>query len=75
MDIQRNLLIVALVLVSGMLLTEWVKFRDTHVTQAAAVQEATQSAAAPAVPVTGGALLPTLALARTFDSDMTLLLA
>ena len=53
MDIQRNLLIVALVLVSGMLLTEWVKFRDTHATQAAAVQQTTQSAAAPAVPVAG----------------------
>jgi len=48
MDIQRNLLIVALVLVSGMLLTEWVKFRDTHADQAATAEAAAIAAAAPA---------------------------
>ncbi len=50
MDIQRNLLIVALVLVSGMLLTEWVKFRDTHTEQVAVAEAAAIAAAAPAAP-------------------------
>ena len=50
MDIQRNLLIVALVLVSGMLLTEWVKFRDTHTEQVAVAEAAALAAAAPAAP-------------------------
>ena len=50
MDIQRNLLIVALVLVSGMVLTEWVKFRDTHTEQLAVAEAAAIAAAAPAAP-------------------------
>ena len=50
MDIQRNLLIAALVLVSVMLLTEWVKFRDAHPTVAVAT-----SRQAPATPVTNSA--------------------
>ena len=50
MDIQRNLLIVALVLLSGMLLTEWVKFRDTHTEQVAVAEAAAIAAAAPAAP-------------------------
>ena len=50
MDIQRNLLIVALVLVSGMLLTEWVKFRATHTEQVAVAEAAAIAAAAPAAP-------------------------
>lgn len=52
MDIQRSLLIAALVLLSFMLLTEWVQFKDAH-TQA--TPEASQTAAVPdAIPETGG---------------------
>lgn len=50
MDIQRNLLIAALVLVSVMLLTEWVKFRDAHPAVAVAT-----SRQAPATPVSNSA--------------------
>ena len=57
MDIQRNLLIGALLLVSVMLLTEWVKFRDQH---AAATAAATASApASNAEPVNNPPAVPT----------------
>ena len=64
MDIQRNLLIVALVLVSGMLLTEWVKFSNAHTEQAAAAEAAEIAAATPtapaatAIPPTTGTVSP-----------------
>lgn len=42
MDIQRNLLIVALILVSGFILIDWVQYRAEHAPAAVAA-----SAAAP----------------------------
>ena len=68
MDIQRNLLIVALVLVSGMVLTEWVKFRDTHTEQLAVAEAAAIAAAAPPAP--SATAVPSATATATATADI-----